>query len=112
MLSVSKNGNWKMYWGEMRLPQGAESLGTVKTDDGKTGALIKLSSGVYVRGNAGGIVTLPQTDVMQALIRSAVFSDIGKIKSPKKAAAAAANGLSGGRPKGSGKKKPVAAGKR
>jgi hypothetical protein len=105
MLSVSKNGNWKMYWGDKRLPQGSIVCGTIKDGSGKIGALIKLLSGVYVRGNGGGITHLPQDEVENALNRSAVLSEIGRIKSPKRAAASVANGQKGGRPKGTGKKR-------
>ena len=53
MLTIKKSGNWKLYWGVMPLPAGAEAIGVV-TDNG-TGALIRLANGNYVQGNAGGI---------------------------------------------------------
>lgn len=65
-LTVAKSGMWTVYWGAMPLPEGAEAIGLVKRDNG-TGALIKLASGEYVQGNAGGIRTLPQSKVVKAL---------------------------------------------
>ncbi len=98
MLTVTKSGNWKLYWGAMPLPQGAEALGLVKRDTG-TGALIRLANGRYVQGNAGGIKTLPQRDVDEALARSNAAAALGSIKSEKKAKTSAENGKLGGRPK-------------
>lgn len=73
-MKYNKTGNWKMYWGIMPLPQGAQALGTITRDDEViAGALILLSSGIYVQGNAGGIRSLPQNEVKK-LIAS---SDIG-----------------------------------
>lgn len=104
MLQIEKKGNWQMYWGSARLPQGAEALGTVKDGKGRKGALIKLLSGVYVRGNASGICSLPQTEVEQVLARSAAAAALRAIPSEVRSAASRANGARGGRPKGSGKK--------
>lgn len=102
MLTVTKSGNWKLYWGVMSLPAGAEALGLVKRDTG-TGALIRLANGNYVQGNAGGIRTLPQRDIEDALTVSnaaaALGSIGGKSTSPIKREASAANGKLGGRPK-------------
>lgn len=58
---IDKNGNWKLYWGAMPLPEGSEAIGTVETRPGKKGALIVLQSGIQVQGNAGSISSLPQT---------------------------------------------------
>lgn len=66
MITVKKTGNWKIYWGTMPLPEGAEALGIVSRDTG-TGALIRLANGNYVQGNAGGIRTLPQSEVAATL---------------------------------------------
>lgn len=68
-MNISKGTNWRIYWGAMPLPNGAEALGTVTRDTG-TGALIKLESGAYVQGNAGSIRILPQNEVEQALARA------------------------------------------
>jgi hypothetical protein len=57
-IKYGKN-NWKIYWGVMPLPEGAESLGIVE-HDGQKGALIKLANGNHVMGNAGGIRSLPR----------------------------------------------------
>ena len=99
MLTVTKTGNWKLYWGVMPLPQGTEALGLVKRETGETGALIRLENGVYVQGNAGGIRTLPQRDVEDALAISNAAAALGKIKSPLKAIRSAENGKLGGRPR-------------
>lgn len=66
MLNVNKDGNWQLYWGNGPLPNGAVAAGVVKRSSG-TGALIRLASGEYVQGNAGGIRTLPQQEVIKAL---------------------------------------------
>jgi hypothetical protein len=90
MLTVTKSGNWKLYWGMMPLPEGAEALGVVRRDVGDSGALIKLaSSGNYVQGNAGGIRTLPQREVVAALMRSEAAAQLGSIRSERKAVASA-----------------------
>lgn len=98
MLTVTKSGNWKLYWGVMPLPAGAEAIGLVKRDTG-TGALIRLANGKYVQGNAGGIRTLPQRDVEDALEVSNAASALGSVKSERKAEAARENGKKGGRPR-------------
>lgn len=91
MLTITKNGNWQLYWGVIPLPTGAEALGLVKRDTG-TGALIRLANGNYVQGNAGGIRTLPQRDIEEALTISNAASALGSIKSKRKAKTSAANG--------------------
>ncbi len=69
MITVSKNNsNWQLYWGAMPLPAGAEALGTVNNKNG-TGALIRLASGQYVQGNSGGIRSLPQREIAEALAK-------------------------------------------
>jgi len=98
MLTIKKSLKWKMYWGAMPLPAGAEALGIVTRETG-TGALIRLASGVYVQGNAGSIRSLPQDDVERAWQVSEAAAILGKIKSPRKAITSAKNGRLGGRPK-------------
>jgi hypothetical protein len=61
-MKIDMNGNWKLYWGNIPLPQEAEPIGVI---DG--GALILLRSGKYVRGNAGGISCLDQLEVKAEL---------------------------------------------
>lgn len=97
MLTVKKSGNWKLYWGVMPIPAGAEALGIVSRETG-TGALIRLANGNYAQGNAGGIKSLPQCEVDESLAVSNAAAALGRIKSPKKSKTSAENGLSGGRP--------------
>ncbi|MDO3380434.1 hypothetical protein [Geoalkalibacter halelectricus] len=94
----SKNGKWKLYWGAMPLPRGAEALGTVSTDDG-AGALLRLANGYYVQGNAGAIKVLDQGAVDRALEVSEAAAGMGRVTSEKRAAASRRNGLKGGRPR-------------
>ena len=102
-LTVSKNGNWKAYWGAMPLPEGAEALGLVTRDTGETGALIRLKIGNYVQGNAGGFRTLNGREVEEALARSQAAAALGRsggsATSEAKRRAARANGRKGGRPR-------------
>lgn len=98
MLTITKTGNWKLYWGVMPLPAGAEALGLVKRDTG-TGALIRLANGNYVQGNAGGIRNLPQREVEEALEVSNAAAALGSIRSERKAKTSAENGKLGGRPR-------------
>lgn len=64
---VKKSNAWKLYWGVMPLPAGAEAIGTVTRENGETGTLIKLANGNYVQGNAGGIRNLPQRSIEKAI---------------------------------------------
>ena len=102
MLTITKSGNWKLYWGVMPLPQGAEALGLVKHDTG-TGALIRLANGKYVQGNAGGIRNLPQREVDEALAVSNAAAALGSLggsrNTPAQNQARAENGKLGGRPR-------------
>ena len=66
-MEINKSINQgKMYWGVMPLPAGAELIGTV-TRSHRTGALIRLSAGIYVQGNAGGIRALDQHAITVAI---------------------------------------------
>ena len=69
MLEITDKKNWKLYWGTMPLPDGAKAIGIIKRDNVNfpAGALIQLANGNYVQGNAGGIRTLPQRQVKEAL---------------------------------------------
>lgn len=103
MLTYSKNGKWKLYWGGMPLPKGAEALGTVTRAEFDQGALILLQSGQYVQGNAGAVRALDQSAVNAALAASSAAAALGAIggsaRSAKKSASSAANGAKGGRPR-------------
>lgn len=99
MLKVTKSGKWKLYWGYTPLPAGAEVFGTVQRETLETGALIRLSTGVYVQGNGGAIRTLPQREVVEAVAKSVAAAALGSMTSDKKADVARENGKRGGRPK-------------
>lgn len=68
-MEITKSINsGKMYWGEGALPVGAEIVGTVKRPNELiAGALILLSNGNHVQGNAGTIRTLAPHEVKDAL---------------------------------------------
>lgn len=99
MITYSKNGKWKLYWGGMPLPAGGEALGTVTRDGFDTGALIRLASGQYVQGNAGSIRSLDPAAVDAAIAASSAAAALGSVRSSKKSASSAANGALGGRPR-------------
>lgn len=99
MLKITKTGKWQLYWGNMPLPEGSESLGVVNRSTLDTGALIRLANGNYVQGNAGGIRTLDRKEVDAALARSEAAAALGSKTGGAKADAARENGKRGGRPR-------------
>ena len=64
-LTVNIDGKWRLYTNT--IPGGAEALGTVTQGEGDTGALVKLSSGLYVQINAGVLRNLDGRKVAAAL---------------------------------------------
>lgn len=64
-LTVDLGGNWRWY--ANTIPAGSQCLGTVTTANGETGALLFTASGIYVRLNAGALVSLPQGKVQAAV---------------------------------------------
>lgn len=105
-MKIRTSTNGMIYWGTSPLPPGAACLGTVDTG-GKVGALIKTGDGHYHFGKRGKLEgVIPTPAVEKALNRSAVFSEIGSVKSEAKAAASKENGRRGGRPAGSKDTKP------
>ena len=79
MITYSKNGKWKLYWGDMPIPAGSEALGTVTRDGYDTGALIRLASGQYVQGNAGSMRPLDPSAVDSALAASSAAAVLGSV---------------------------------
>lgn len=65
-MTIDKQGSWRLYWGSAPLPIGSEAVGVVARDSG-VGALIRMSTGVYVQGNAGCLRSLPQRVVRQCV---------------------------------------------
>lgn len=104
-MKFSKNGNWKIYWGEMPLPKGAEALGTIKRDGELTaGVLIRLATGVYVQGNAGVVRSLPQGEMDTLITRSNAAAALASISTEATRRASRENGKLGGRPRKTAKK--------
>jgi hypothetical protein len=64
-LTVDLGGHWRLYTN--RLPHGGKALGLVTTGT-DTGALVHIeTTGLYVRVNAGTIISLPQSKVRAAI---------------------------------------------
>lgn len=100
-MKIRTSANGMIYWGTQALPAGATCLGVVESE-GNPGALIKTSDGRYHYGKRGRLeFQFSKAVVEKALNRSAVLSEIGSVKSDKKADAARENGQRGGRPVGS-----------
>jgi hypothetical protein len=85
-LTITKAGNWRLYWGPHQLPIGAEALGTIARNQFDDGALLRIRER-YWQGNGGVLRSLPARDVERAMRR-----DAGEYSSP-----AAALGARGGR---------------
>lgn len=65
MITVDKNGNWKLYTNT--IPENSDALGTVTRDGYDTGALVRINStGLYVQVNAGAIRSINQSEVLAA----------------------------------------------
>ena len=64
-LTVNIDGKWRLYTNT--IPSDAEALGTVTQGEGDTGALVKLTSGLYVQINAGTMRNLDGRKVAAAL---------------------------------------------
>jgi hypothetical protein len=105
-MKIRTTGNGMIYWGTSPLPAGATCLGVIDTS-GQVGALIKTRDGNYHFGKRGKLEgQLARVKVEDCLNRSAVFSQLGSVKSDAKATTARENGRRGGRPAGSKDKKP------
>lgn len=101
-LRTSANG--MIYWGTTPLPAGAVCMGVVDLGS-NVGAMIKTSDGSFYLGKRGKLVEqIAVASVEKALQKSAVYAEAGRVTSETKAAAAAANGKNGGRPR---KENPV-----
>jgi hypothetical protein len=71
-INIRTSKAWRPYWGPGPLPQGAEALGVVTVDEYKTGALIRMRTGIYRVGNAGALSSLPQRDIEVRLAAAAL----------------------------------------
>jgi len=100
-IEVKTKAPWALYW-PGPIPVGTTVLGTVTRADGATGALLRLSSGIYCQGNAGVLRSLPQRDVEASLAASVIGERGGSATSPAKAESSRRNGLLGGRPQAKG----------
>lgn len=90
-LTVDLGGNWRRY--ANIIPPGSKCIGTVRTTNGETGALIFTGSGIYARLNAGTIVSLPQGKVQTAVDAARAGSQGGAGRGQGITAADGATGL-------------------
>ena len=97
-IRIKTTAPWALYW-PGPLPAGATAHGTVTRNETDTGALIRLSTGIYVQGVAGAIRSLPQREVEASLAASVIGSRGGSATSPAKAESSRRNGLLGDRPR-------------
>jgi len=61
----------KRYWGPGTVPAGAEIIGTIQSDIGDWGALIRLANGNYVQGIHGTFRLLHKVQVEKLLVTTA-----------------------------------------
>ena len=97
-IEVKTKAPWALYW-PGPIPVGATAHGTVTRNDGATGALLMMPTGLYVQGNAGVLRSLPQREVEASLAASVIGERGGSATSPAKAESSRRNGLLGGRPR-------------
>jgi hypothetical protein len=67
-VKVWRDGAWRLYWGNSKLPNGARVLGVIERSPGEVGALIYTAAGQYCQGNAGILRSLPQRVAVRALL--------------------------------------------
>jgi hypothetical protein len=70
-MQIQIHGDWRNYTNV--LPDGSQPVGVVTTDGGRTGALVRLVTGMYVQVNNGIVHNLPQRDVIKALLGPRFF---------------------------------------
>lgn len=84
-MKINTNGNWKLYWGARPLPERSKAVGTVVRDNGESGALIEMATGLYVQGNAGALRSLPQRAIHEHFLAVERGRQGGKATGPTKA---------------------------
>jgi hypothetical protein len=65
MYTIDPAGPWNLY--TVTIPTGATVHGTIAREDGFTGALIQMHTGIYTQMNAGVMRSLEQRQVQRAL---------------------------------------------
>jgi hypothetical protein len=74
-----------IYWGASRpIPPGSTPVGYVRRSPGDDGLLLRMSTGIYVQGNAGSLRSLPQADVAAA-VSAAILGARGRGASKRRA---------------------------